>query len=318
MQGLTLQVNSLEKLTRLGDLNSLQKLVLRGLLPPAALADHLPVEGVRVLSLLDNPSIDSLAFLAGRRTLSSLHVSNCSRISDLSTLTTLPLQQISLTTKNFPPTALDVISEIETLEELTLEPLPYACRDALPRAHPGVKHLTLQALHSVPLDSLPEWYGLQSLSLRGPVNIFQALRLVGELPECRELDLELMRIPDLEIMRPLPRISRLSLTNVQNFSNLEQIAETFPALRNLEVTLRVSRHSFSTDGKTIEMTPLAEKRPLDLTSLAEKIDLKVRVRIPSWGVTVIGADLFGDRLRLKELKTSGMASSRRRQDEILD
>ncbi|KMS75609.1 hypothetical protein ACM01_09550 [Streptomyces viridochromogenes] len=57
--------------------------------------------------------------------------------------------------------------------------------------------------------------------------------------------------------------------------------ETFPALRDLRLTLRaVERSRFTAD------------EPLDLKPLAAMTDLKVQVRLPI-DVPVIGRDLFG-------------------------
>lgn len=306
LEGFPLNINNLEKLAQLRELGPLGALILRGVLPPAAVARDLPEGRVRELSLIANPSIDNFAFLAGQQDLRMLHVTNCSRVTDLSALAALPLRRLSLGAEQLPPAALDAISGMATLEELVLEPLPFACRDALPRAHPGIRHLTLKVLQSVPLDSLPEWRGLQSLRLAGPVNIFHALRLVGELPELRELHVELRRIPDLGLVRPLPRVTTLFLTRLEDPSDLGRITETFPALRELRLTLRAVERSRFTAGE-----------PLDLKPLAAMTDLKVQVRLPI-DVPVMGADLFGDRLELFRGRTVLRGHTLRPQEETVD
>ncbi|WP_327691671.1 NACHT domain-containing protein [Streptomyces sp. NBC_00461] len=302
LKGVPLRIDSLEKLAQLRELGPLGSVVLRGLLPPAAIARDLPEGKVRGLSLIHNPSVENFAFLAGQQDLCELQVTDCIRVTDLSALAALPLRSLKLGVEHLPPTALDAISSIETLERLDLEPLPFAYRDALPRAHPGIKHLALLVTHPVLLDSLPEWHGLQSLRLSGPVNIFTALHLVGEPPELTELQVELRRIPDLVLVSPLPRVSTLSLLRVEDPSDLGQIVETFPALQNLRLTLRTNR----TVGE-----------PLDLTPLADMTDLRMQVRTPI-EVPIIGANLFGDRLQLDIGRLAHRGRLSRPRDETLD
>ncbi|NEC52648.1 NACHT domain-containing protein [Actinospica acidiphila] len=314
LKAIPLNVNSLEKLAHLRDLGQLGPLTLRGLLPPAAMATELPEGSVRELSLVSNPSVVNFTFLARQQNLHTLKVTGCPRVTDLSALAALPLRRISLDAEALPPTVLDSISSIETLEHLSLEPLPYACLDALPRSHPGVKHLVLHVLQPVPLDSLPEWQGLHSLHLRGPVNIFNALRLVQELPQLEDLGVELRRIPDLALVRPLPHISKLSLTKVEDPSNLGRIVETFPALRHLRLTLRAAGGPHFPPGESVDLMPLA-----DLP------DLKMLVRVPS-NVRLLGGDCFGNRLevlkgnsldRRVRARTVPRARARRPQDETV-
>ncbi|MGC5397589.1 NACHT domain-containing protein [Streptomyces sp. DT20] len=306
LENIQLNVNSLEKLEQLSQFHSLQKVVLRGLLPPAALARDLPEGKLLSLELVNNLAVENLAFLAGQRELRSLSVRGCSRVVDLSTLAALPLRHLALSAEEFPPSALDVISGIETLESLFLDPLPHACRDALPRAHPGVENLVLHALQPVPLDTLPEWRRLRTLDIRGPVNIFHALRLVGELPELRKLHVELRQVPNLGSVRSLPRVTRLSLAGVDDPSDLGQIVETFPALHDLRISLRGTGNAHSATGPLIDLTPLAEIA-----------GLRVQVRVPM-NVSVIGAELFGDRLRLFKGRTVVTAGPRRSRHESGD
>ncbi|WBB59179.1 NACHT domain-containing protein [Streptomyces sp. WMMC500] len=284
LQDMTLDVNNLEKLSQVRALGPLRGLSLRGSLPLAAVAKELTEARVRELSFINNQLVENFAFLARQQDLRRLQVKNCPRVTDLSALAALALRHLTLSIEHLPPTALDSISNIATLEQLVLEPLPHACRDALPRAHPGVKQLELSVQEPVRLDGLPEWSGLQLLRLGGPVNIFQALHVARELPELRQLRIELRRITDLALVQPLPRISALTLARVEDLHDLGQIAEKFPALRSLHLSPSVARSRLDPD------------EPLDLTPLADMTELKIlifmRRRAP-----IIGADLFGDRLR---------------------
>ncbi|MFF3841257.1 NACHT domain-containing protein [Streptomyces sp. NPDC001930] len=306
LEKILLNVNNLEKLTELRDLGSPQALVLNGPFAPTTLARELPEGKVRTLTLVNNPSVDNFDFLAEQRDLYSLHVADCPGITDLSTLTVLPLRSLSLDAEHFPPTSLDTISSIKTLESLSLEPLPNACRDSLPLSHSGVKHLTLKVLQPVPIDSLTEWHGLQSLRLGGPLNIFQALRLAGDLPELRDLRVELHRIPDLELVWPLPRISRLSLGEVEDFSRLDLIVEKFPALQELELAPPIAEHAHVTSSE-----------PVDLTPLAELTGLTVRLKVPT-DASIIGIDLFEDRLKIFRRRMMPIGRLRRTHEMTTD
>ncbi|WP_328829782.1 NACHT domain-containing protein [Streptomyces sp. NBC_00252] len=282
LTGVQLTIDSLEKLAQLRELGTLGEVTLRGLLPPAAMAKDLPEGKVHDLTLMRNPSVEDFDFLAGQHGLRDLQVTNCPGVTDLSALAALPLRSLKLSVEHIPPDALDAIRSIETLERLDLEPLPSSYRDTLPRAHPGIKQLSLIVAHPVPLESLPEWHSLQSLRLAGPVNIFAALHLAQELPDLTELHIELRRISDLVLVPSLPRVSTLTLARVDDPSGLGQIVGIFPALQNLRLNLSTRN-------------PIGD--PLDLTPLADMKDLRMRVRTPR-EVPIIGADLFGDRLKI--------------------
>ncbi|WP_406302141.1 NACHT domain-containing protein [Streptomyces sp. NBC_00885] len=303
--GIPMDVDSLEKLVQLRKLGPLGRLRLRGPLSPTAVARELPDGWMRGLQLESNPSVENFAFLAGQQELRDLQVIDCFRVTDLAALAALPLSHLTLSAEHLSLTALDAIGSIATLERLVLQALPFECR-ALPRVHHGVKHLALRALQSVALNSLPEWQGLQSLRLSGPVNIFHALDLVRELPELRELRIELRRIPDLALVRPLPCVSRLHLGRVEDPSDLAQIVAKFPALRHLQLNLRATRNL-----RTERRRSATADKALDLTPLAEITNLKLRVLMPSIDNPVIGADLFGERLHLARGYIGGSSSIRR-------
>ncbi|MEU6569014.1 NACHT domain-containing protein [Streptomyces parvulus] len=293
LTGVPLNIDSPEKLAQLRELGPLGEVTLRGLLPPAAMARDLPEGKVHDLTLTRNPSVEDFAFLAGQQGLRDLRVTNCYGVTDLSALAALPLRSLKLSVEHIPPDALDAIRSIETLEQLDLEPLPISYRDTLPRAHPGIKQLSLMVVHPVPLESLPEWHSLQSLRLAGPVNIFAALHLARELPNLTELQIELRRISDLVLVPSLPRVSTLTLVRVEDPSDLGQIVGTFPALQNLRLALS-ARYSIG--------------KPLNLTPLADMKDLRMRVRTPS-EVPIIGAELFRDRLKIEIVKVHSARSS---------
>lgn len=285
-RGISMDVDSLEKLVQLRELGPLERLRLRGQISPVAVARELPEKWMRQLSLESNPAVENFEFLAGQQELHDLQVMDCISVTNLAALAALPLRQLTLSADHLSLPAMDAISSITSLERLVFHSLSYQCRDALPRAHHGVKHLVLKVLQPVALNSLPEWQGLQSLRLSGPVNIFHALDLVRELPELRELHIELRRIPDLALVRPFPRLSKLRLSKVEDPSGLAHIGAKFPALRHLQFNFRATKSWNASADKALDLTPLAE-----LTNL------KLRVLIPR-DTPVIGADLFGERLSL--------------------
>ncbi|CDR08851.1 large ATP-binding protein [Streptomyces iranensis] len=295
-----LEVDSLEKLVQLRKLGPIGTLRIHGPLPPAALAGELPDGWLQGLRLDSNPLVENFACLVGQQELSSLQITDCFRVTDLTALAALPLRHLSLSAEHLPLTALDSISGIATLERLVLQALPHECRDALPRAHPGVKHLVMKALQPVVLSSLPEWQGLRNLRLSGPVNIFHALDLVRELPQLGTLQVELRRIPDLALVRPLPCVYRLHLNRVEDPSDLAQIVAKFPALSYLQLNLRTRSHWSATADSSLDLTPLAELS-----------NLRLRVMMPRIDNPVIGADLFGERLHLARGYTAAPFSIRR-------
>jgi hypothetical protein len=150
-------------------------------------------------------------------------------------------------------------------------------------AHPGVRRLTVRSDDAGWLTGLAGWGSLESLCAAGNTQyVPEVLRAVSGVPHVSRLEMRITALDGLAAGRPVPQLRSVSLSQVQEPTDMAQVCRVFPNLEALELQLHsVVRHD----------------APLDLTPLLDRPGLRVTLTGSSRaGVRVVGAELFGDRL----------------------
>ncbi|MEU6577045.1 NACHT domain-containing protein [Streptomyces sp. NPDC046805] len=240
--GLFFTARSAQQLRFLRELGGRRFHQVVGDIDPSEVSTGLAPDQVTRLNLRDNERLPDLTGLSALRRLTYLDLSKCPLVDDLTPISHLPLDWLSLSmlpglTK---PGALAPLSGSASLRSLDLGILLQA--DSLDDALPGdvpLRHLRFakNALRHTGLRGLNRVASLRQLSL---ANLVTPLS-----PEDYE---EIARLPGLEELRiiwdvagwegpPLPGIRGLRLNQFTGDEDLSELAVLFPSLRTIEITL---------------------------------------------------------------------------------
>ncbi|MFE4371391.1 NACHT domain-containing protein [Streptomyces sp. NPDC056835] len=256
-----LVVTGIDQLRHLRQLPEIGRLGLAGSYDGAQLHSFLKGVDFGVLRVHSNNTLDELSFLRELPRLSLLDLWACSALKDLSGLRESRIEVLHLDVGRLTHADLSPIHRMPKLKELQLVYGDSPLAQQLPTAHPAVENLVVECDKPIDFSSLPEWPALRYLTL--------------SFGSCAWL------VHSGRSMAPARQVRNLRVRIRSGYAGLAHLAEIFPSLSLLEISMEVS-----------------ENAELNLTPLQSLPGLRVEV-LPAWdGVlpTVIGGEPFGDRL----------------------
>ncbi|MGC0401508.1 hypothetical protein RKD27_004152 [Streptomyces sp. SAI-126] len=241
------------------------------------LAKLLPDRGIRKLTVLGNPLLDSLAFVRGLSGLTALSLARCPRVRRWPALEGLPLTSLHLELHETEKADLAVLRTLDRLTDLSLRGTLLDSSIPLPPGHPTVRRLQLSSPAKMMINDLSQWPELRELVVSGDCHAHSLLLAASRAPSLSSLDFSIasLRLPRQVVppvldkedgvlprrpreLEPLPAIRSLTLRNVTRGGSARDLARVFPSLTRL----------------TLEN---ADDAPLDLTALNRRTDLVIEV-----------------------------------------
>ncbi|MFF8029752.1 NACHT domain-containing protein [Streptomyces sp. NPDC007896] len=204
------------------------------------------------------------------------------------------VRQLELHALRMRPEDLEAIPMLPALREVRLVGLPGPGATRLPPAHPGVARLSVDS-HSLDLDGLNQWTGLQGLALWQPVRVQDLFECLASLPRLRAVQLPLASpVVALESVPVLSTIRTLVLPSLAEGGDLRQLARVFPSLTQLTL------HPQPSTAHSVDLTPFAGHE-----------GLRVHVVYGRQRPAIVGADAFDDRLRVTQIQEEPTIESMR-------
>jgi hypothetical protein len=241
------------------------------------LAKLLPRGGIRRLTVLDNPLLDSLSFVRGLSGLTALSLVRCPRVRRWPALEGLPLTSLHLELHETEKADLATLGTLGRLTDLSLAGTLLDSSIPLPAGHPTVRRLRLRSPAKMMINDLSQWPALRELVVEGDCHAHSLLLAASRAPSLSSLDFSLasLRLPRQVVppvvdkaegvlprrpreLEPLRAIRSLTLRNVTRGGSARDLARVFPSLTRL----------------TLEN---ADDAPLDLTPLSRHTDLVIEV-----------------------------------------
>ncbi|WLW53162.1 NACHT domain-containing protein [Streptomyces sp. YU58] len=241
------------------------------------LAKLLPEQGIRELTVVNNPLLDSLSFVRGLSGLTSLTLHKCPRVRRWPALEGLPLTSLALELHDTEKADLASLQRLDRLTDLSLTGELLDSSIPLPPGHPTVRRLRLSSPAKMMINDLSQWPALRALVVEGDCHAHSLLLAASRAPSLGSLDFSLgsLRLPRQVVppavdkedgvlprrpreLEPLPAIRSLTLRRVSRGGSARDLARVFPALTRL----------------TLET---ADDAPLDLTPLGRHTGLVIEV-----------------------------------------
>ncbi|MCD7443703.1 NACHT domain-containing protein [Streptomyces lincolnensis] len=241
------------------------------------LAKLLPEQGIRELTMVNNPLLDSLSFVRGLSGLTSLTLHKCPRVRRWPALEGLPLTSLALELHDTEKADLASLQRLDRLTDLSLTGELIDSSIPLPPGHPTVRRLRLSSPAKMMINDLSQWPALRELVVEGDCHAHSLLLAASRAPSLGSLDFSLgsLRLPRQVVppavdkedgvlprrpreLEPLPAIRSLTLRRVSRGGSARDLARVFPALTRL----------------TLET---ADDAPLDLTPLGRHTGLVIEV-----------------------------------------
>ncbi|WP_204116772.1 NACHT domain-containing protein [Streptomyces sp. CS081A] len=212
---------------------------------------------LRRLFVYENPSLTDLSPLWHFSELEGVGLSRCRMLRDLSPLARPGLKSLSLYDLH-PELSVEPLRDMPDLAFFSLNhPLLVERLDELPIDAELTQLFLGSEARYINLDGIERWPLLTSLALHGRTQTNQLLAL-REPPALTALYLTGLQAPGLDLLGVLPRLEHLSLLSCE-VPDLTPLRE-FPSLKRLYLGQCTAR-----DGSPIDITPLADRKGLDLT-----------------------------------------------------
>ncbi|MBT2382701.1 serine protease [Streptomyces sp. ISL-11] len=282
LDDLNIMVGSAEQLACLPDIGPVLTLSIEydgsaDLLRPA-------LRGRKVTRLIlgTNRHITDLGFLGEHPEIEYLSIMDCPQLRDVSALTGTHLRELHLGL--FGSRALldhlEVLDGALELSFLGVADLPSTggC-GSLPPPLSGVSRLMVTDSDPLSLEGIEGWTGLRQLMLPTSLASSHELNRLGSLHGLTSLQLN-SSMDDLAGADPLPQITEVALCLTEPSSVDGRLLRVFPGLRSLHL------EHLGSGAITVDLTTVREL-PGETLALSTT---------PGQGLTVLGADAFGERL----------------------
>ncbi|MFI6337953.1 NACHT domain-containing protein [Streptomyces sp. NPDC050535] len=226
---------------------------------------------VRKLSLLRMPVLEDLAFLGDQaESLSSLSLSSCPSLTDISSLTRMSaLRSIELHLQHLPFDALEYVRSVPGLKSLTLVAGHLTAVASIP-VHPTVTHLKLTVARLMDTTGLEAWGSLTDITLPFPLYLTEFWDCLREMDRITRVDTSVHSLSDLRHLLPLPQVTSVRLTGVVDCGDIGVLLSVFPALSCLSLALLPEGRGGQTDLRPLHARPdlrvsLSSASPLRVT-----------------------------------------------------
>ncbi|MHB9852680.1 NACHT domain-containing protein [Streptomyces krungchingensis] len=243
------------------------RLVVDTPLDDGELRAFLPHEGIREIEVVDNPRLVSLSFARQVSGLTSLRLTGCPRVRDLSALEGLALTSLGLELHEVRKADLASLQRLERLTSLSLVGSLLDSDIPLPAGHPNVRNLRVASQIPIVINELGQWPLLEELVVQGDCDAHSLLLAASRAPSLHSLDFSLPSLylprqiepPSIEGLEllprkpreldPLPGIRSLTLRSVGRGGSAVDLARVFPSL--VRLTLHYPRNA------PIDLSPLS-------------------------------------------------------------
>ncbi|WP_405907306.1 NACHT domain-containing protein [Streptomyces sp. NBC_00828] len=232
---------------------------------------------IRMLTLLRMPVLEDLAFLGDQtESLRVLSLSSCPSLTDISLLARMSaLSSIDLQLQHLPAQALEYVQAVPGLRSLTFTAAHLTAVDSIP-VHPTVTRLELHVERLVDTTGLEAWESLTDITLPFPLYLTRFWDCVREMDRITHVSTSVHSLSDLRHLRPLSRVTNVSLTGIVDWSDTAVLPSLFPALSSLSLGLLPKGR-----GEVVDLRPLHSLPDLQL-SLSKASPVRV-----------IGGERFG-------------------------
>ncbi|MFI1400623.1 NACHT domain-containing protein [Streptomyces sp. NPDC020681] len=249
-----LRITTADQLRHLHLCGPASSIIVEGDHSTADLDAHLPRTGIKHLSVILNAAVTDLSFVRHRPSIDWFALHDSPAVSTLEELSDCSFRQLTLDTD----------------------------RLSLPGPYPEVQTLRLFGPTLIPYADLARWNVIEHLIVTTGERISSLVDSIRPMPRLSRLSIEQIGIFDIEATAAAPRITELTLRDVDRYLNTAALARVFPSLRRLELNL----------GRVREYE-------IDMTPLSNLPDLDVRVRHhPSVELRLAGEELLDGRLHM--------------------
>ncbi|MEN8654989.1 NACHT domain-containing protein [Streptomyces sp. 21So2-11] len=234
--GLYFTASTHEQLAALSALGTRPMLDAKGELSAQALHTYTAGASLTDVRVRDNPSLTDVSFLRGQDRLSTLFITNCPRLTDLTGLVGLPLRVLNVGL--FEDTDTSALAALGSLTDLSLdgEEIAWSMSDLPPKAPLLALDLGLPA-PTGGLCGLGRYRDLETLTL-GPQcspRTPEEWAEIGDLTRLSHLDTTGDSLLSAHRSLSVPAVTRLSLVGDISSAMLDAVSELFPHLTYLDL-----------------------------------------------------------------------------------